>query len=72
MIQRDGTGKFELLGESVQFASISFCKALVEMHSDGLLTFARVKPNPDGEPAAGDVLVDNVPDLRLEHFHLPG
>ena len=72
MIQGDGTRQFELLGKAIQFASVSLRKALVEMHSDSLLAFARVKSNPDGKTATCNVLVDDVADLRLEHFHLAG
>src|SRR5882672_712089 len=42
------------------------------MHSRRLLAFAGMKADADRQTTAGDVPVDDVADLRLEHFHFAG
>ena len=70
LIQRDRPRQLELFGQTTEFARIGLCQRDIEVHPRGKLALSGVQRDPRGEPAAGDVAVDEVADLGFEHLHL--
>ena len=70
MVERDGSGKVELAGETVQFASVGFGEGNIQVHARRQFARAGVQANANRETPAGDEAVNQIANLRFEHFHL--